>query len=62
MNAGVPPDAGTKSVNGMTVTVPVPASPAVIVFEGVKLETVTKNDELHCEVTVWDTATELEPL
>ena len=62
INAGVPATAGTKEDKGVTVTVAVPACPAVSVFDGDRLETATTNDELHWEVTVCETEVEVEPL
>jgi hypothetical protein len=62
INAGAAPDAGTKDDRGVTVIVPVPAWPAVRVFDGERLDTVTTNEAVHCELTVCDTATEAELL
>jgi hypothetical protein len=62
INAGVPPDAGTKDELGVTVIVPVPAWPAVRVFEGARLDTVTTNGVEHCELTVCETAIDADVL
>ena len=50
-----------KAGKGVTVTVAVPCCPAVREFEGDMLETVTANDELHCELMVVEAAEEVEP-
>jgi hypothetical protein len=47
MNAGTLPILSRKDGKGVMVTVAVPCCPAVSVFDGDRLETVTANDELH---------------
>ena len=47
MNAGALPKLSMKDGKGVMVTVAVPCCPAVSVFDGDMLETVTANDELH---------------
>jgi hypothetical protein len=46
-NAGVFPAGGTNGDRGTTVAVAVPASPAVSVLDGARLDTVTINEDVH---------------
>jgi hypothetical protein len=61
MNAGALPKLSIKDGKGVMVTVPVPVCPAVRVFDGDRLETVTANDALHWELMVGEAAAEGEP-
>ena len=61
MNAGALPMLSRKAGKGVMVTVAVRCCPAVSVLEGDMLETVTANDELHCELMAGEAAGEVEP-
>jgi hypothetical protein len=58
----------TYACRGVTVIVPVPAWPGVRVraladvVDGVRLETVTTNEEAHCELMATDSGVEVEPV